>query len=104
MRKLYALLAGLFMVLVGNNSSAQSVIPDVANFSFTVDAPNNNVAFNNLSTIGSLPGIRKALWTFGDGTSQWTPALANTSHHYNTSGNYQVCLKIYRYFNNNDSA
>ncbi len=104
MRKLYALLAGLIFVLVGNNSSAQTVIPDVAGFSFTVDAPNNNVAFNNTSTIGNLPGIRKAFWTFGDGTSQWTPPLGSTTHHYASSGNYQVCLRIYRYFNSNDSA
>jgi len=107
MRKLYALLAGLILSLAGiNNTNAQNpVIPDVANFTFTVDAPNNNVVFTNTSTIGNLPGLRKALWTFGDGTSQWTGPLQGTQHHYQSADDYNVCLKIYRYGPNlNDSV
>ncbi len=107
MRKLYALLAGLILSLAGsNNTNAQStVIPDVANFTFTVDALNNNVVFTNTSTIGNLPGLRKALWTFGDGASQWTGPLQGTQHHYQSADDYNVCLKIYRYGPNlNDSV
>lgn len=102
MRKLYALLAGLFFAYAGN-ISAQPFTPDVANFSFTASAT-NNVAFQNNSTIGNAPGIRKAFWSFGDGSGQWTAPLANTQHHYAAAGNYMVCLKIYRYANNHDSV
>jgi hypothetical protein len=66
MRKLYALLAGFVMSLACINSAhARNVSPDVANFTFTIDAPNNNVFFVNTSTIGSEPGPRKAFWNFG---------------------------------------
>ncbi|MBC7872581.1 MAG: PKD domain-containing protein, partial [Ferruginibacter sp.] len=102
MRKLYALLAGLFMTLASNNISAQTITPDVANFTFAVS--NSDVAFTNTSILGSAPGIRRALWSFGDGTTQWTPPLANTQHHYQSGGTYTVCLKIFRYSPNlNDS-
>ena len=108
MRKLYALLTGMFFVLVSNQSLAQpnpDQIVDVANFTFTVDADNNNVAFTNTSVIGSAPGGRRAHWSFGDGTGQWGLALANTQHHYNSAGSYTVCLKIFRYVSNtNDSV
>ena len=95
MRKLYALLAGFLVCLASIN--AKTVTPDVANFTFTIDAPNNNVFFTNTSTIGSEPGPRKAFWNFGDGIIQMTGALSNTQHHYQVAGTYNVCLKIYRY-------
>jgi hypothetical protein len=108
MRKLYALLTGIFFVLVSNLSLAQTTpnqIADVANFTFTVDADNNNVAFTNTSVIGSALGGRRAHWSFGDGTGQWTLPLANTQRHYNSAGTYTVCLKIFRYVSNtNDSV
>ena len=109
MRKLYALLTGMLFVLVSNNQSLAQTIPpqisDVANFTFTVDADNNNVVFTNTSVIGSAAGGRRAHWSFGDGTGQWTLPLANTQHHYNSAGSYTVCLKIFRYVSNtNDSV
>ncbi len=97
MRKLYALLAGLFMSLAGSHINAQSITPDVANFSFSVNAPDNLVVFTNTSTIGSAPGLRKAFWSFGDGTGQMTLPLQGTQHHYAGPGSYTVCLRIYRY-------
>jgi len=96
MRKLYALLlAGLFICLAGN-ISAQFSTPDVANFTYVVDAPNNNVVFTNTSTLGSVAGDRQAVWTFGDGSSATTGPLQGTQHTYQTAGTYTVCLKIYR--------
>ena len=98
MRKLYALLAGFVISLVSiSNANAGTVTPDVANFTFTIDAPSNNVFFTNTSTIGSEPGIRRAFWSFGDGVVQMTGPLQNTQHHYQMAGTYTVCLKIYRY-------
>lgn len=108
MRKLYALLTGIFFILVSNLSLAQpnpNQIADVANFSFTVDADNNNVTFTNTSVIGSALGGRRAHWSFGDGTGQWTSPLGNTQHHYNSAGTFTICLKIFRYVSNtNDSV
>ncbi len=105
MRKLYAFLAGCIFILAGNNSAHSTpVSPDVANFTFAVNVPNLDVVFTNTSTIGSEPGIRKAFWYFGDGSSQQTPPLSGTQHHYQAAGSYTVCLKIYRYYTNtNDS-
>jgi PKD repeat protein len=98
MRKLYALLAGLILSLASiTNADAKNVSPDVANFTFTIDAPNNNVFFTNTSIIGSEPGARRAYWSFGDGAVQMTGPLENTQHHYQIAGTYNVCLKIYRY-------
>ncbi len=103
MRKLYALLAGLLLSLASIN--AKTVTPDVANFTFVVDAPNNNLVFTNTSTIGSEPGERKAFWSFGDGSGQMTGPLQGTQHHYQSAGTYNVCLRIYRYRPNlNDSV
>jgi PKD repeat protein len=65
----------------------------------------NNVSFTNTSTIGNVPGERRAWWYFGDGSSQSSPALGNMQHHYNVAGTYTVCLKIFRYSNSgNDST
>ena len=101
MRKLYALLAGFVISLVSiSTANAREVTPDVANFTFTIDAPNNNVFFTNTSTIGSEPGYRRAFWVFGDGTGQMTGPLENTQHHYQVAGTYNVCLKIYRFRTN----
>jgi PKD repeat protein len=102
MRKLYALLTGIFFILVSNLSLAQpnpNQISDVANFNFLVGA-DNSIAFNNTSVIGSEPGARRALWTFGDNTREWNLPLGNTIHHYNSAGTYTVCLKIFRYVSN----
>lgn len=100
MRKLYALLTGFLFALSAINAS-----PDTANFTFTVDPAANNVTFLNTSSLGSEPGIRKAFWSFGDGTGAVTPPLQGTQHHYQSAGTYTVCLKIYRYRPNlNDSV
>jgi PKD repeat protein len=97
MRKLSALLlAWLFICLAGSKLSAQTSSPDVANFTFVVTAPNNNVVFTNTSTLGAEPGERQAVWTFGDGNSATTGPLQGTQHTYQTAGTYTVCLKIYR--------
>ena len=103
MRKLYALLGGLFIALTAINAKLPS--PDLANFTFTINHPGNDVTFANTSALGSEPGIRKAFWSFGDGSGQVTPPLAGTQHHYASSGTYNVCLRIYRYRPNaNDSV
>lgn len=99
MRKLYALLGGLFISLAASHLGAQTTIPDIANFTTTVDHAGKNVAFTNTSVIGNLPGDRRALWIFGDGHQQWTPPLANTTHHYALPGTYNVCLKLFRIIN-----
>ncbi|NOT51751.1 MAG: PKD domain-containing protein, partial [Chitinophagaceae bacterium] len=94
-------------ILAGtNNANTQpAVIPDTANFTLVINAPTNTVVFTNTSTIGNLPGPRKAYWHFGDGAVQQTPPLQGTQHQYTAPGTYTVCLKIYRYFpNNNDSV
>ena len=100
MRKLYALLAGLCFALSFLPAQAQNPVPDQANFSFTVDPATNNVIFTNTSVLGSLAGIRRAHWSFGDGSGQWTGPLEGTQHHYATAGTYNVCLKIFLYHNN----
>ncbi|MEQ1678423.1 MAG: PKD domain-containing protein, partial [Chitinophagaceae bacterium] len=105
MRKFYTFLAGLFISLAGTNISAQNVTPDIANFTFAVNAPNNDVVFTNTSAIGAAPGDRRAFWSFGDGSGQLTPPLLGTQHHYQLAGTYTVCLKIFRYGPNlNDSV
>lgn len=100
MRKLYALLAGVFYTLLATTSYAVPSTPDVANFTFRVDHAGKNVVFRNTSTIGSEPGVRRAYWSFGDGTGIMTPPLQGTRHHYQHPGTYTVCLKIYRYRSN----
>ncbi len=98
MKKFYAFLAGFIFCLAGSlSTNARTVTPDVANFTFTIDHPNNNVFFTNTSTIGSEPGIRRAFWNFGDGIIQMTGPLENAQHHYQVAGTYNVCLRIYRY-------
>src|SRR5512138_2132389 len=97
MKKIYAFLTGMFIVLASHQSIAQNLTQDLVDFSFTVDADNNNVSFINASVIGSEPGDRKAVWSFGDGSSQSTGPLENTQHHYAVAGTYTVCLKILRY-------
>jgi PKD repeat protein len=98
MKKFYAFLAGFIFCLAGSLSThARTVTPDVANFTFAIDHPNNNVFFTNTSTIGSEPGIRHAFWNFGDGIIQMTGPLDNAQHHYQVAGTYNVCLRIYRY-------
>src|SRR5437868_490513 len=105
MRKLYVLLAVLSSALMSSQSHARTFSPDVANFTFTIEPATNNVTFTNTSTIGNEPGERRAHWTFGDGTGQWTGGLDGAQHHYQSPGTYTVCLKIYRiYTNSNDSV
>lgn len=74
---------------------------DVANFTFTT-GPNRTVSFTNTSVLTGTAD-RKAFWSFGDGSQQLTAVLANAAHQYNNDGIYNVCLKIYKYFNNHDS-
>jgi PKD repeat protein len=96
MRKFYLLLT----IFLGLFTQANS--QDTANFNFIIGS-NFNVAFVNTSHLHG-DGIRKAYWSFGDGTRQMTPPLANTSHHYNNAATYTTCLRIYKYFTNtNDS-
>ena len=105
MRKLYFLLATLFLSLAGNNAFAQIGTTDVANFTFVVTAPTNDVVFTNTSTLNTTDGYRRAYWSFGDGNSVMTPPLQGTQHHYQSAGSYTVCLKIFRYLPNlNDSV
>src|SRR5258706_6598903 len=103
MRKLYALLAWLFISLAGTQINARQTIADLADFTFTVDATSNTVIFTNTSIIGDVAGNRHSFWSFGDGSGQWTGTLDGTQHHYQLTGTYTVCLKIYRYGSNIDS-
>ena len=96
MRQLYLPLT-IFYTLLSCIGRTQ----DLANFSFTIGT-SNTVSFINTSALSG--GERKAIWYFGDGTHQITPALANTEHHYNNGGEYTVCLKIYKYTSSNDSV
>ena len=90
MRKLYALFTGLFLTLLATKSDALPLTPDVANFTFTVDHDTKLVVFTNTSTIGSEPGLRRAIWLFGDGTAAMTQALQGTQHQYQSPGTYNV--------------
>jgi PKD repeat protein len=98
MRKIYSLLL-LLIAALAVNAQANNV-----NFTFAPDPTTNNVVFTNTSSLTS-DGPRKAFWYFGDGSMAITAALEGTAHHYASSGTYQVCLKIFKYFNNvNDSV
>ena len=97
MRKLYALLAGFFLTLLAGTTHARTVTPDVANFTFSVNHATKNVVFTNTSTLGNETGIRRAFWSFGDGSGNWTQPLQGTQHQYQHPGTYTVCLKIFRY-------
>lgn len=97
MRKLYALLAGFVLTLLAATTYARPVTPDVANFTFTVNHETKNVVFTNTSVLGNEHVIRRAYWSFGDGTGTWTPPLQGTQHHYQHPGVYTVCLKIFRF-------
>lgn len=96
MRKLYALLAILFLSMAGISARANSVTPDVAAFTFTISS-NSNVVFTNNSVLGNEPGNRRAFWSFGDGSGAVTGPLDGTQHPYNAMGSFTVCLRIYRY-------
>ena len=97
MRKLYALLAGTLMILAAIPALAKTPV-DVANFTFTQNA-SGNVTFTNTSVVDTTVGHRKALWTFGDGTSLLTGPLQGAQHQYQSAGTYTVCLKILAYVN-----
>jgi PKD repeat protein len=97
MRKLYALLAGFVLTLLAASTHARPTTPDVANFTFTIDHAAKHVVFTNTSTLGNEPGLRRAYWSFGDGTTVMTGPLQGTSHVYQHPGAYTVCLKIYRF-------
>lgn len=91
MRKLYCLLFLFFSI------AATTKAQDIANFTFTIH-PGNHVSFHNTSTVTDT-AIKKAHWSFGDGTGTTTRALGNAEHHYASPGTYTVCLKIYKYSN-----
>jgi PKD repeat protein len=99
MRKLYALLAGIGFTLAAIPTHAQTPSNAVANFTFTINA-SGNVAFTNTSVVDTTTGHWKALWTFGDGSSQLTTILGNTQHQYQAAGSYSVCLKLLLYVSN----
>jgi PKD repeat protein len=104
MRKLYVLLAGSILALMTLPANARTLTPDVANFTFTIEAATSNVVFTNTSVIGNEPGTRRAFWSFGDGSGQWTGGLDGAQHHYQSAGTYTVCLKIYRIYSNTSDS
>ncbi len=104
MRKLYTLLAGFVIAVMTMPANARTLTPDIANFTFTIDATTGNVAFTNTSVLGNEPGTRRAFWSFGDGSGQWTGALDGTQHHYQSAGTYTVCLSIYRIGSNTSDS
>ena len=61
---------------------------------------NNNITFNNNSTIGDNPGCSKVAnfkWDFGDGTvinDNNTSTIKNQSHSYTSAGTYTVLLTV----------
>src|SRR5947209_6266407 len=100
MRKIYLLLA---LIICTSILNAQTTTLSV-NFTFSANPTTNVVVFTNTSAnLGN--DVKKAFWTFGDGSSvQITGALDGTTHHYNSSGTYQACLKIYKYTSSIDSV
>ncbi len=103
MRKLYALVAGLFFGLASIQSMANTPTADVASFTYTIDASGFNVSFTNTSVLGSEPGPRYAYWSFGDGSTQTTGALDGTQHHYANAGTFTVCLRLFRYITSSNT-
>jgi PKD repeat protein len=102
MRKFYTFAAGLLLTLIF--PFATLVANDHANFTTTISAPGNHVFFTNTSILDG-PGLRKGVWSFGDGSSFSAGPLDNATHTYNATGNYTVCLRIYRFSTaNNDSV
>ena len=98
MRKIYLLLACVFASFVLKAQTGNTV-----NFNFLPDPLTNNVVFTNTSVLQG-DGVKKAFWYFGDGSMAITGPLAGITHHYNTAGAYQVCLKVWKYSNtSNDS-
>lgn len=67
----------------------------VVGFTFTVNNA-NLVTFTNTST-GLGDGIKRAFWSFGDGTRAITGGYDGTVHQYTSAGSYTACLKIYKY-------
>src|SRR5215207_6571898 len=99
MRKIYFLLACFLTSFVLRAQTVNNV-----NFTFLADPLTNNVVFTNTSVLQG-DGVKKAFWSFGDGSLAITGPLAGITHHYNSAGTYQVCLKIWRYSNtSNDSV
>jgi PKD repeat protein len=97
MRKFY-LLTTLILFLF-----ARAYSQDTANFSFTIGL-NDQVSFINTSHLHG-DAVRKAFWSFGDGTKQMTTALGNAFHQYSGAGTYTACLRIYKYSSSsNDSV
>ncbi|MDQ6610398.1 MAG: PKD domain-containing protein [Bacteroidota bacterium] len=98
MTKIYTLL----LILFGSTLLKAQTTANV-NFTFVLDPVTNVVVFNNTSSsLGDAS--KKAFWSFGDGSFQTSGALDGATHHYVSSGTYQVCLKIYKYISgSNDS-
>ncbi len=97
MRKFYHLLAvAVLSFSFAGKATANPVTPDVANFSFLVDPPTNNVKFWSTSVFGSEPGPRFLQWVFGDNTQQYSGIHDSVNHHYPTAAIYNACLRIYR--------
>jgi len=96
MRKFHALITGLILTLFTNTSFAHLPTGDVAGFTASINDSTKMVLFTNTSTIGSEPGERRAIWSFGDGTTASTAPLANTQHQYQLPGVYNICLRLYR--------
>ena len=92
MRKLYALLTGLFFTLTSLPINAQN---EAANFTFVVNG--NNVHFTNSSNTNTNDtSQRRCLWQFGDGSSLLTHYNVDPYHLYLQAGSYEACLKLYR--------
>ena len=105
MKRIFTLLASLLLLTLSSTLSyANPKTPDVASFTTNVFDSLRAVAFTNTSILGSEPGERIGIWTFGDGTGAATPALGSITHVYPQPGTYTACLKIYRRNNAGDTV
>src|SRR5687767_8117265 len=107
MRKLYALLAGIIMILAGTNINAQTttIPPDScrADFERIQVASNANTLkayFRALPWHNNNKRPVQICWKFGDGTdtciqySNTNPGPYVVGHTYAHPGVYEVCVKI----------
>lgn len=105
MRKLYALLAGFFMVLAGSTVNAQTPVPDSCRADFeklqvTVSTDPLLVSYQAIPWHNNNKRPERICWQFGDGMdtciqySNTNPGPFIVHHRYAQPGLYEVCVNI----------